>query len=161
MRLYHQTNNPTAVLPGAPAEYDDVELVLSRTSARSKDADVVIRIELPDADIDRLASHGAGRWITTNAELRRLGAEVDCASEADRERASVYELAVERRKTVQTILRLRQYIDHAEDRPEASRYTLMLRAHQDVLTDLDNAIEEGARRYGVRHLDSYQHQLSA
>lgn len=160
MRLYHQTNTPQAVLPGASAEYDDIELILSRTSARSKDADVVVRIELPDDELERLTSHGGGRWSTTNAELRLIGARVECATEADRDRAAIYELAAKRRQTVQTILRLRQYIEHAEDRPEASRFTMMLRAHQDVLTDLDNAIEEGARRYGIRHLGTYQ-ELSA
>ena len=117
MKLYHQSNNPSVVLSGEPGQYDDVELLLSRTSARSKDADVVIRIEIPDDEMDRLMPHGRSKWTTTNAELRRSGAKVDCATEADRDRAAVYELVAQRHKTLETIGRLRHYIAEAEDRP--------------------------------------------
>ncbi len=156
MKLYHQSNNPSVVLSGEPGQYDDVELLLSRTSARSKDADVVIQIEIPDDEMDRLMPHGRSKWTTTNAELRRSGAKIDCATDGDRDRAAVYELVARRHKTLETIGRLRHYIAEAEDRPEASRFTMMLRAHQDELTDLDAAIAEGVRRHGIRHLNAYE-----
>jgi hypothetical protein len=156
MRLYHQTNNPYSVLPGAPAEYDDVELVLSRTSARSRDTDVVVRIDIPNHAVDRLGHQGKSKWLTTNAELREFGADVACATEADHERAEVYLLAAQRHRTLATIGRLRQYIEDAVDRPSASSFTMMMRAHQDELTDLDNAIADGIRRTGIQHLDAFE-----
>jgi hypothetical protein len=154
MRLYFHTNDPQSVLPDAPPEYDDVELVLTRTSARSRDFDVVIRISIPDNEMDRLTEHGHGKWVATNADLRRAGATIECATSEDQERAIVYALAAERRKKVQTIARVRRYIEEATDRPEASQFAMMLGGHEHDLTDLDNAIIDGVRAHDVRHLDT-------
>jgi hypothetical protein len=154
MRLYHHTNNPHAVLLGADPEHDDVELVLTRSSTHSKDFDVLLRIEVPDSEMDLLTPIDKKTWSTTNADLRLAGAEVDCATPDDSARVAVYTLAVQRDAKLETIAKLRRYAEDSEDRPEASRYTMMLPAHQDHLADLERAIAEGSRRYGVHHLDA-------
>jgi hypothetical protein len=156
MRLYYHTNDPQSVLPDAPVEYDDVELILTRTSARGRDFDVVIRISVPDSEMDRLTEQGNGKWSTTNHDLRLAGATIECATSEDRERAAVYALAAERRSKVATIARLRGYIEQATDRPEASQFAMMLGVHEHHLTDLDNAIIDGVRKHDVRHLDALQ-----
>jgi hypothetical protein len=154
MRLYHHTNNPHAVLLGADPEHDDVELVLTKSSTHSKDFDVLLRVEVPESEMDRLTPIDKKSWSTTNADLRLAGAEVDPATDDDRERVAVYTLAVERDAKLETIAKLRRYVEQSVDRPEASRYTMMLPAHQDHLADLEAAIVEGSRRYGVHHLDT-------
>jgi hypothetical protein len=155
MMLYHHTNNPHAVLLGADPEHDDVELVLTRSSTHSKDFDVLLRIDMPESEMDRLTPVDKKSWITTNADLRLAGAEVDCATEDDRERVAIYTLAAQRDAKLETIAKLRRYVEQSVDRPEASRYTMMLPAHQDHLADLESAIVEGSRRYGVHHLDAF------
>jgi hypothetical protein len=155
MRLYHHTNNPQRVLPGADAEYDDDELVLTRSGIHSREYDVVIRIEVPDHEMHRLAVRDKKSWTTTNAELKLAGAEVDCATDDDRERAAVYALAAQRDAKLTTIASLRRYVVEAEDRPEASRFTMMLPSHQDHLADLESDLAERSRRFGVRHLDAH------
>lgn len=153
MRLYHHTNDPYSVLPGSGLSFDDVELTLTRTSARSRDYDVVIRIDIPDGELDRLTADGHGTWTTTNTHLILSGAEVDCATDEDRDRVGVYTLAVERNTKLETIGRLNRYIEDAIDRPEASGFTMTLRVHEDELTDLENAIAAGIERFGLQHLD--------
>jgi hypothetical protein len=154
MRLYHHTNTPHAVLPGAPAEYDDVALILTRSSTHSRDFDVLLRIDIPDGEMDLLTPIDKKSWTATNAQLELAGAEIDCATDDDRGRLGVYTIAAQRDARLTTIANLRRYIEAAEDQQEASRYTMMLPVHQDDLADLENAIAEGTRRYGVRHLDA-------
>jgi hypothetical protein len=153
MRLYHNTNSPHRVLPVADSEYDDDELVLTRSSTHLREYDILLRIDLPDGEMNRLTKRDKKTWTTTNAELRLAGAEVDCATDDDRARVGVYLLAAKRDAKLDTIASLRRYVLEAEDRPEASRFTMMLPAHQDHLGDLETAVAEGTRRYGIRHLE--------
>jgi hypothetical protein len=149
MRLYHHTNSPLAVLA---ATDDDAELVLTRSSTHSRDYDVLLRIDIPDSEMDRLTIRDKKTWVTTKADLVLAGAEIDCDTEADRQRVGIYELVAQRDSKLETIANLRRYVEEATDRPEASRFTMMLPVHQDHLADLENAIVEGSRKYGVRHL---------
>jgi hypothetical protein len=159
MRLYHHTNNPNAVLVENP-DHDDLELVLTASSSHLPDYDVLLRIDIPDSEMSQLSAEGKSTWTTTAAVLRATGAEIDCATEDDRERVVVYDLAAERVTKLQTIRQLNRYIAAEEDRPEASRFAIMLRAHQDELTDLENAIADGCRRFGVRHLEDVHADVS-
>jgi hypothetical protein len=152
MRLYHHTNSPLAVLTEADHESDDAELVLTRSSAHSRDYDVLLRIDIPDNEMDRLTVRDKKTWVTTKTDLVLAGAEIDCATEDDRQRVAVYQLAVQRDSKLETIANLRRYVEEATDRPEASRFTMMLPVHQDHLADLENEIAEGSRKHGVRHL---------
>jgi hypothetical protein len=158
MRLYHHTNRPQAVLSGDNPEDEQVELVLTASSSHLADYDVLLRIEVPDSEMDRLMPQGHSTWTTTLADLNDAGAEIDCASEDDRERVAVYALAAQRQEKLETIAKLRRYIDEEQNRPEASQFAIMLRAHQDHLTDIENAIDDGSRRFGVRHLQPLQTQ---
>jgi hypothetical protein len=152
MRLYHHTNSPLAVLSETDHPDDDAELVLTRSSAHSREYDVLLRIDVPDAEVDRLTVRDKKTWVTTKTDLILAGAEIECASEEDRQRVAVYQLAVQRTSKLETIANLRRYVEQAADRPEASRFTMMLPTHQDHLADLENAIAEGSRKHGVRHL---------
>jgi hypothetical protein len=152
MRLYHHTNSPLAVLAETDHENDDAELVLTRSSTHARDYDVLLRIDIPDSEMDRLTVRDKKTWVTTKADLVLAGAQIHAATEEDRARVGVYELAVQRDGKLETIANLRRYVEEATDRPEASRFTMMLPVHQDHLADLENAITEGSRKYGVHHL---------
>ena len=110
MRLYHNTNSPHRVLPVADSEYDDDELVLTRSSTHSREYDILLRIDLPDGEMNRLTKRDKKTWTTTNAELRLAGAEVDCATDDDRARVGVYLLAAKRDAKLDTIASLRRYV---------------------------------------------------
>jgi hypothetical protein len=156
MRLYHHTNTPQTVLAGADQDNEGVELVLTRSSTHSRDYDVLFRVDIPDSEMDRLTPQDKKTWTATLADLELAGAQIDCATEEDRERAAVYALAAQRDSKLETIANLRRYIEQAADRPEASRFTMMLPVHQDHLADLENAIVDGSRRHDVRHLATRQ-----
>ena len=161
MRLYHHTNTPHRVLPGADSEYDDDELVVTKSSAHSREYDILLRIDLPDGEMGRLTPRDKKTWTTTNDELRLAGAEVACATDDDLARVGIYLIAAKRDAKIDTIASLRRYVLEAEDRPEASRFTMMLPAHQDHLGDLETEVAEGSRRYGIRHLDARKAEAPA
>jgi hypothetical protein len=152
LRLYHRTNAPLEVLPGADPSYDDVELLLTLSSSHPRDYDVLITIDIPDREMDLLTQVSNTSWTATNAQLELAGADVNCASERDCRRVEVYRLAAERDGKLQTIARLRRYIDAASDQSEASWYMMMLPSHLDHLADLELAVATQGRQHDVRHL---------